>query len=65
MQKTITYSGRVIKNKKITAEVHYLENQNQEMKEQIADILDGKAVKTFQDGRYSDIMREVFLLTCC
>ena len=47
------------KVKKLTAEVHYLENQNQEMKEQIADILDGKAVKTFQDGRYSDVMCEV------
>ena len=45
--------------KKLTTEVYYLENKNEEMKEQIADILDGKAVKTFQDGRYSNVMCEV------
>ena len=39
--------------------MHYLQNQNQVMKEQIAEILNEKAVKTFHNGRYSDVVREV------
>ena len=45
--------------KSLTAEVHYLENQNQVMKEQITEILNGKNVKTFHNGRYSDVVQEV------
>ena len=58
-RQTLHTHKQASKVKKLTAEVHFLENQNQEMKEQIAEILDGKAVKRFHNGRYSDVIHEL------
>ena len=42
----------------LNVEVHYLENEN-EKKKKIEEILNGKAARTFQGGRYSDVVWEL------
>ena len=44
---------------KLNDEVHYLQNENEQMKEKIKEILHGKEARTFQGGRYSDVIREL------
>ena len=44
---------------RLNDELKYLGNENEIIKEQIAEILNGKGVATFHDGRYSDVVMEV------
>ena len=44
---------------RLNDEVLYLQNENEKMKEKIEEILNGKSVRTFHGGRYSDVVREV------
>ena len=39
---------------KLNDELLHLENENEVIREQLAEILDGKAVSAFKDGRYYD-----------
>ena len=44
---------------KLNDEVLHLENENEVIREQLAEILDGKAVSAFKDGQHHDEVPEV------
>ena len=44
---------------KLNDEVLHLENENEVIREQLAEILDGKEVSAFKDGQYCDEVQEV------
>ena len=45
---------------KLTEEVHMLENENFELKEEIEEFLQDQEVKTFEGGKYSDSVCKVY-----
>ena len=45
--------------KKLSEDVHYLENENEMMRVQLEEILNEREISTFEGGRYRDEVREV------
>ena len=45
--------------KKLSEDVHYLENENEMMQVQLEEILNEREISTFEGGQYRDEVREV------
>ena len=54
-EKTIQNEHSVLKE-----QVNFLENENEEMRERIEELMKNQEIKTFENGKYNDTVREVY-----
>ena len=62
-QTQVQQESKEIRN--LSEQVLHLEIENDMIREELAKFLEDKEVKTFQDGRYKDKVREVILGSFC
>jgi hypothetical protein len=47
-------------NNLLKQNLHVLENENEEMKEIIEELMENQEISTFEKGKYNDTVREVY-----
>ncbi|CAG2222461.1 unnamed protein product [Mytilus edulis] len=47
-------------NQNLKQHVYFLENENEEMKERLEELMKNKEITTFENGKYNDTVREVY-----